>query len=225
MSAPTTTPASRKRKGSLAGRRLYKRARASPMTVVVGRGPVAQKTVVTLKYCCVFASDGTSFDKRFNLNSIYSPEYSGGTQPLGRDQYATFYNRYRVLKVHMRLLANASSGSQKVVIIPDNTAGTYGDMSLALMQRDASQHAFPACPGGIIINRTFYPHKVTGVTKADYSDDRFQALMSATPAEGIYLHVCQGNVDNAGTSSGTVSYSIELRYTVELFDPNPLAGS
>lgn len=209
--------------GGLAKRPRY--ANLQRQTVVVGRGPVAQKTIVSLKYTSVWTFDGITFDKRFNLNSIFAPEYSGGTQPLGRDQYATFYNRYRVLKCRVKILAHAASGGQKIVCIPDNSPAAFADMSIALQQRDASVHQFMSIPGQTVIKRTFYPHRITGVSKKDYGDDRFQAVMTASPTEQILLHVCQATVDNVASAANAVLFTIELHYSVELFDPLPLAGS
>jgi len=224
----TTTP-SRKRK---AFRKLTygKRARSNPMqrqVVNIGSGPVAQKSIVTLRYVMVYLNDGVTFDRRFNLNSLFSPEYSGGTQPLGRDQYATFYNRYRVLKCRVKIILAGNTGSTettKIVLVPDNSTAQYSDASLAQSQKNSSVHGVEN--NTAVITRTFYPNVINGNTMAQYkTDDRFQALMSAKPTENIMLHVINSTVDNVCKTASYLRFTVQLDYTAELFDPIPLAAS
>jgi len=229
----------RKRSGGApkSSRRLfatpYKRPRTmqtTRMVVPVGRGPVPQQTIVTLRYNTVWKSDGTTYDKRFNLNSIYSPEYAGGHQPLGRDQYATFYNRYRVTKVKALIVAGSittyAGGAIKLVVVPDNATNILSDMIQAQEQRGASVHVSPASnTGPVICRRTFYPHQITGVTATEYKDDRFQPLINTKPTEDIMLHVCLTDLYNNVLTADAVHLTVTLEYTVCLFDPVPLASS
>lgn len=212
----------------------YKRPRLqqmSRMVVPVGRGPVPQQTIVTLKYNSQLAVNGLDLDSTFNLNSIFEP-YAGVSthQPLGRDQYATFYNRYRVKKVKATVVSGTvstySGGPLQLILVADNSSTALTSVPTSIEQRGATQHVSVASNNGPIkAVRTFYPHKITGVTAKAYEDDRFQALMTATPVERIMLHVCTADMFGNLPASGAVQLSITLEYTVALFDPNPLAGS
>ena len=225
----TTTP-SRKRKPTGKDRSTWsKRARASiPRTVNMGKGPIAPKTVVTLKYTQSWLSDGTTYDTRWNLNSLFSPAYSGGHQPMGFDQYATFYNRYRVLKVKVRVDVGASTsytgGPYKIVLVADNDNASLTTMLTSIEQTGASVYTSKGA-GTITAVKTYYPHLITGVTKKEYQDDRFQALVSAKPTEDILLHVLLADIYNNTVATTTTQASIVMEYTCELFDPKPLAAS
>lgn len=236
----TTTPVRRKRKPT-SSRRLFgskstsrKRPRTMMMqrqTVRIGKGPCPPKTVVTLKYAQTHVNIGLPADIRWNLNSIYSPDYTGaGHQPLGRDQYAVFYNRYRVIKCKVTLLASPIfniAAPFKMIVVPDNIVTQYSAADVALEQQNAvvivGQKG--ADRGSIRYTKTYYPHLITGVTKKEYEDDRFQAQMGANPAENIILHTCVFNMDNTTTTAGDVKITYLAEYTVELFDPLQVGGS
>jgi len=235
----TTTPkrkAFRKLKWS-----SRKKARTSPFTrprlqqmnrmiVPVGRGPVPQQTIISLKYNYSWTSLLATMDNRFNLNSIFEPRYGESNhQPLGRDQYATFYNRYRVLKARVRIITTctlSTSFSSKLIVVADNSTNLYTESNLMIEQRGAREYVSRGdSKGPIVFEKTFYPNQITGVSKKAYEDDRFQALMTATPTENIILHVAPLDVFNNKLADGSFQNSITIEYTVSMFDPVPLAAS
>jgi len=215
-------------------RTLFKRPRImqmARMVVPVGRGPVPQQTVVTLKFNQAFLNNGTDIDNVFNLNSIFEP-YAGVSthQPLGRDQYATFYNRYRVMRakvtVHAGYVAGTSAGPLQIVLVADNTNAAITAVTTGIEQRGGTQHlSIGSNNGPVRARRTYYPAQITGVTAATYADERYQALMTATPVERICLHVLTTDLYGNIPSASAVHHSITIEYKVQLFDPNPLAAS
>lgn len=235
----TTTPkrkAFRKLKWSSRkkAKTVYSRPRTmqmSRMIVPVGRGPVPQQTIVTLKFNHAWVNTDTTYDLMFNLNSILEPlRGSTAHQPLGRDQYSTFYNRYRVLKVKATLVAGTvstySGGPLQIVLVSDNSGTALTVPNTSIEQRGATKHVSGASNyGPVRATRTFYPNVVTGVTKKAYEDDRFEALFSSNPSEVIVLHVCSSDIFGNLHSASSVHYSLLLEYTVSMFDPNPLASS
>jgi len=237
------TPLMRKRKRTpSSSRQLFvspKRGRTNPMKrprfanlirqqVILGRGPIPASSIVTLRYTGSHVSNGTAFDQVYNLNSIFDPDQSGGGhQPLGRDQFATLYNRYRVLKARVKIMfANADASTQPHLggVVADNSTSAYTDFDLAAEQQGGYTTLFTeAAPVTII--RKYDLAKITGVTKTAYKDDRFQALMSASPAEAICIHVVFAKVFGGVAASGAVEFRVQIDYTTELFDPLPLASS
>ncbi len=168
------------------------------------------------------SSGGVPYDYQFRLNSIFDPDYtSTGHQPLGYDQYAAFFNRYRVdsalvnasfscdVQVQCTLLCNNSQAS-----ITAQSEGEESPLSSTKM----------FTPGmSCNINRHFDLPIVNGVTKTVYeSDDRYQSLFSANPTEVLNLHVLTTVVDN---SSKNVFRSVKITYYVTLFDPIQLTLS
>lgn len=236
----TTTPTKRKRKPT-SSRRLFgtastnrKRPRTMMVqrqTVKIGKGPCPPKTVAILKYAQTFSSIGVAMDVRFRLNSIFSPDATGaGHQPLGRDQYAVFYNRYRVLKCKVTVIATPIFGITKpwkLIVVPDNITTTYTLPDTALEQQNAVvlQGTKNGQFAGVKYVKTYYPHLITGVNKKEYQDDRFQAVFGSNPAEDIILHLVVANGDNTYPASGDVNFTYLAEYTVEMFDPLQIGAS
>jgi len=238
---------SRKRKTPTSSRRLFvtpvrgpKRARTNPMSrprfttlsrqrVNLGAGPIPPSAKVALRYVAGFISDGSAFDQVFNLNSIFDPDRTGtGHQPLGRDQYATLYNRYRVLAVKVKVVfttdATIVTAGQTVGILAENSGSAYTNLDAAFEQQGAI-HTM-CIPGQTkTFRKTYQLNDVTGVTKTAYKDDRFQSLMSTSPTEEICLHVLFGSALSAASQAGGVKYRVQLDMITELFDPLPLAQS
>jgi len=216
----------RAKSGSLARRNLFPLQR-----VQLGKGPIAPSVFVRLRYVAAFTSDGTLFDHVYNLNSIFDPDRTGtGHQPLGHDQYANFYNRYRVWSTRVKILYQASgavsSSPAAVGYVADNNGSGYGALDNAFEQQGSFQ---TICnPGGpaITIVRNFNLWEITGVSKADYKDDRFQAIFGSDPSEVIVYHAMYGQVANGSASvSGHVLARVQLDYNVELYDPLSLSSS
>lgn len=198
-------------------------------TVVVPRGPVAPRTIVKLKYQQDWASNGTTIDQVFNLNSIFDPDRTGGGhQPLGRDQWVTFYNRYRVIstKYIIRSVGVSADSVWKVNVLASNDGATFTNVQLAGESPDATTklvtNSSPA-----VFHGSFYMPRLNGQTTAQYmADDRFQALMSADPSEVLCLHIVHSAVGTDATpSASAIAHSITLIYLVELFDPIQLGQS
>lgn len=197
--------------------------------VRLGSGPIPNRSFVVLKYCIGYQSDGTTFDKRFNMNSIFSPEYSGGHQPLGRDQYAVLYNRYRVWSCSARISC-ISQGSvtvpESVTLLANNSTNAYTTYDEACEQKGAITKI--VAPGGAdatIFYKKWSLLAVTGQTRQGYKDDRYQALMSAKPAEDIILHLLFATTQSAAVASTALQFRVNLEFYTELFDPIPVAQS
>jgi len=235
-----------KRKRPASSRRLFvtpsaKRARANPMTrpklarltrqvVSIGRGPVAKETIVWLRYNAYHENSSSSLDQIYRLNSIFDPDLTGtGHQPLGRDQYATFYNRYRVTDVIITLRASVdiSLGNQvyKVITVADNSITPYTDHLTMSEQQGSTVHLLNPASGAIFIKRRYHLANIAGVDKKGYSDDRFQSLFSTNPSENIMFHVGTCNNNGSGPANATIKYTITLDMRTELFDPLPIAQS
>jgi len=197
--------------------------------VRLGPGPVPPSVKVKLRYSATYASTGAALDRRFSLNSIFSPEASGGGhQPLGRDQYATFYNRYRVNTCRVTVQGSVdglvSIGPALVTVLADNANSGFTDPFLAGEQQGAVAKIVPETHR-YWFRKTYDCAKVTGVTKAAYLDDRFQALMSTNPAEAIIFHVIDSTVAGGNLAAGHFKYTVTMDFDVTMFDPLALAQS
>lgn len=247
LNMSTVTVSTRKRKPT-SSKRLFatprsgKRQRTNPMTrprfatlirqqVPIGRGPISPSAVVSLRYQEHYISDGFAGDKIWRLNSIFAPSANGlGTahQPLGRDQYAAFYNRYRVLGARVKvmfILNKTVTDGAFVGILADNNDVVYSNiLNGGEQQRSITKFISPDGPPVSLV-RYFDCAKVTGVTKAAYKDDRFQAIFGQNPSENIMLHVLHSTPQNGGLLANELHIRVQLDYKVEMFDPLHLAPS
>jgi hypothetical protein len=61
---------------------------------------------------------------------------------------------------------------------------------------------------------------VVGVSKSEYSDDRYQSLFGGSPAEAIHFHLVIES-----SSATTLRFVVDLEYDVECFDHNILTAN
>lgn len=189
--------------------------------------PFPDRTLVRLKYTERVQSNGTAMDYVWNLNSIFDPNLTGtGHQPLGRDQWAGVYNRYRVYKVHYNIRALCDGATERwfaYAINNDTTAFTNFDQ-LCESSRSRSMPLVNQKP--LTLKGTSSLPKVNGRTRAEYmADDRYQATMGTSPAETICLHL--GYINAAGTTvaANAITMDVTFYFYVELFDAIQLTQS
>lgn len=201
-------------------------------TVVYGRdqGPFAPRHIAKLKYCMVesafSAVAGAVDEQQFNLNSAFDPDRtSAGHQPYGYDQLAAIYARYRVFRAAWEIEFAPSNDRVHLIVVPINGIGNLpstvpqaGELPMA----KAKVLSYNGGPPSVFRGNIWLP-KLAGVPSVEYkSDDRYSALVSASPAEVMVLFVMLYN-----PTSGTVttSFTATLYFWTEFFDPNSVAAS
>lgn len=216
-------------------RRLFTPAAASipraprrMINVVRGRGPVAPKTLVKLKYVEDVVSPGTTIDHIWNLNSLFDPNRTGtGHQPYGFDTYATLYNRYRVYRVDytIRFAVIVVNSSYKAIVVANNDTSTFTSDSL-MAESPGARTIFLTTSQPGTLSGSFYLPYVTGATPTQYkSDDKYEALTTGSPSELIILHMGWAGIGGGAPSSNQVGAQVTLTYHAEFFDDKPLAQS
>lgn len=214
-------------------RKIYKakrkaKAKARVTTVVRGPGPVPKRVITKHKYVEEWASDGVTLDRRYNLNSLYSPDYTGGHQPYGRDTYAGLYNRYRVFAVRYRVFYSTTSSATTTYrgcLLWNNDSSAQSNWGL-IAERPGSRTTEFSWTRHSVLKGHLTLANITGVTPVQYkTDDRFQAQAGATPSETIALHVF--HADNTGNpaAANIVQIRVQLTFYCEWFDPLDLAQS
>lgn len=119
------------RSGGYSGRKYYVKKYQNSGTLI------ADTTKVVMKYAedINVTVDGTlGANYLFRCNSIFDPNQSGvGHQPLGRDQYSTFYQRYVVVgsKITVRFMAyetgSDTNDSEHITNVGVSTINSTGD--------------------------------------------------------------------------------------------------
>jgi len=193
---------------------------------------LSPRMIITMKY-----TDGLSFTlatvtastQVYNLNSQFDPDRTGsGHQCYGYDQIATFYNRYRVHKARWHLIFSPSSASYRVGVLPMNglLAASVVDLATFTTAREN-----PRCKGWIQgasgqskpFTGSVNLQLLNGVRSVEYNaDDRFEAVVSASPSEVMVLQVM---FYNPGGGTITINVDVTLEFDVDFHDPISLGGS
>lgn len=187
--------------------------------------PFPSSQIVKMKYAEAFVTNvATAYNYALNLNSIFDPNRTGtGHQPCGHDQLATLYNRYRVIACSYVIQAYSGAYPIRYAVLPANEIKTVGTIA-EMVENPRSQYRLQI-PGGsttVLTGKVYLP-ALMGRSKAQYmADDRYQAAFGANPGELAILNLCALANAEVGTD---VNWTVTLEYTVEVFDPNPIAQS
>jgi hypothetical protein len=162
----------------------------------------------------------TFVDTVFNLNSLFDPEFTGaGHQPRGFDTLATLYGKYRVNRCIATLHARqrAAHGIQ-IVMVPNNTSTALQNNDYpAEMQRSVASQITGSAQPVVNLERAYDCADVLGQTSAQYrADEDTSALVTANPAELLYLHVFAQQIDGATVLD--YEFVLNMVFECEFFD-------
>lgn len=204
-----------------------KNKRKRAMTLF-NRGPsvVPDRYFTTLKYREIGNFNAVSTQVLFRGNSIFDPEQAlGGGQPMGFDQLAVLYNKYRIhassitISVVNRFTSNIP---YTLTLAPSDTTAVAG--RLALME-------FPYAKWKLIPTLTSQPVTLSSkiLTKAllGYStivnEEQVASVVTDNPAEQWFWHVDITASD--GLTAPNVDMVVSLNYQVEFYDRKDLPRS
>lgn len=187
---------------------------------------VPDRLILRMKYVDNIVLSGIGGASRvFRLNSLYDPDTSvtNGHQPLGYDQWNTFYNKYRVFKAIVTIKAmNTSSNSADAEQIgfvagPDQAAPGFGDQ---FFEQPHCKRVTISGRGGIdkgTIRYTVSIPRVMGMASVVYkSNPNVASTFNNNPAEQVYGYLACRPLD--GSSTSLVSCEVSITYVCELFD-------
>jgi hypothetical protein len=157
-------------------------------------------------------------------NGLFDPDVTGsGLQPLGYDQYAALYQRYRCIASNIKVnfavpaATNNANGSFDIALVPSNTSSVFSTWTAAESapySRAKTYEGFGAPAVGLksrMDTATFM-----GVPRsAVLADDTLQAGVSANPSDMWFWHICAQTADLSTTS--TIYLVIKMTYLVDFF--------
>ncbi len=205
-------------------------------TLSIGHQIVPDRLLVALKYTAGIQLDsggaGSIASHVFRGNSLFDPDFTGGgAQPTGFDQWAAFYERYRVrassFKVYVRTETPGSSNTMTMgVIVPKtvttldtNFANSTGE-PYAKVKMVANQEAgYPSTIKSYISTK-----KILGLTKRESSDVDYSALVTTNPLNQWFWHFYIEDAITAGSNIKSKMY-IELMYYTEFYKRKSLDRS
>ena len=164
---------------------------------------IPMRTFTTLKYAQDFelkipAQAGLIDRYQFRANSIFDPDYAlGGHQPMGRDQYANFYQKYMVVSstitATFRNTSNSSltsdTNQQYVVGIVTTTPNQIISNNLELLENNRTSYGFTSPQKPFTrISKNFNAKKFWGLSRVlDNSD--YGAVMGTNPLEECLFEI------------------------------------
>jgi len=218
----------RKRYGS----KTYRKRRSYSTTVRTGIGMVLPPRLITklkgIAFNVVSDLDPADFDSyTYRLNSIYNYDAQDvNNRPRGYNEIAAFYQRYRVYKVTWMIQCPAVNDRLMIVVLPVNnpiTAITNLQDAVEYPRAIYRQLGY-AGNNPVTIRGGIYLPKLTGAPPSTYkADDRYSAAINGNPAEVMDLLV--GIYNSSGSANLGVTFTVQLIYHVELFDPLALPSS
>lgn len=202
------------------------------------RSAVPPLSYVSLKYPSQAlgiyeAAAGSGVSYTFSLNSVFDPDFSGsGNQPIGLDQWAQFYGRYRVIKVRFTLYIVNLSTSVKLVAgcyaspqstLPANPTSWMAQSDLGTKTRCVVLSTQGGGRDVTTIKGVVHLPKVFGVTQKEYTSEMdFAALITNSPARQAYLHMW---ILGDASAVGSAKIYTVFEYDTELSQPVALSVS
>lgn len=156
----------------------------------------------------------------FRGNSCFDPDFSGvGKQPLGFDQWANMYNKYRVRasKIVIQLSNTNTTVPASVSLYPSEDASLPGTIEGALSQPYSKQKISGIASSTPNLTLTHYmsSKKMLGVKSIEMADE-FAAFTTADPTNEWFWIIFVANLSTAGVV--TFQGLVKITYYVEFFD-------
>lgn len=213
--------------------RKYNRRRKYRATISKSvSSPIPDKMYTRLKYSHL-ASVTTGVTPQwhtFRMNNIYDPDYTGtGHQPLGFDQWATFYKHYRVLGCAFRITPIVESTTAMEVGFHINNVTTAPTTIELAREKPFSKWIVTgdSTYNGRLTHLRGYcaPAKLLGISRLKYNvEDAYSGLCNGTTnPTAVYLHIGAQDVDR--TTASLVRYQLDIYFRVVFFDRIALASS
>lgn len=160
----------------------------------------------------------------FTGNGLFDPDVTGsGLQPLGFDQWATLYQRYRSIASNIEVNLSTpgattnATGSFDVAVAPSNTSSVFSSFTAAASSPYAKMVSFNGngAPGRKLKSKMDTAVFMGVPPLAVLADDTLQASVSANPTDMWYWHVCAVTSDL--TSTATILMFTKVTYLVDFF--------
>lgn len=158
----------------------------------------------------------------FSLNFLFDPDITGGgQQPVYFDQLTAVYNRYRVRSCkYVITLSNFNTPVRYCVIATNNS--TPVDIQAASANPYSKSGVINAMSNGGKSVKTITGYtSIKALLGEDLTDDRDQAVVTASPANVARLSILTESLDGS-TNMSTWNCTVVLTYYCELFDRNPI---
>lgn len=202
---------------------------------------MAQKMTIDLDYVDVVSIDAGSASIAshvFNAAGIFDPdETSTGHQPLGRDQYSAFFNKYRVLSSSIKVTPVVDAAANVVPalygVFRDNDATLNFALGTHIIEDPRNtggwgMHVGLASGVGHNGNAKLNQVRTNFNAKRDLAPEGLNdaTIVGANPSGAVtttFYQVWASSI--LGNNPGSLDFLVEIKYRVEYTDPIFLAQS
>ena len=206
-----------------------RRIRMYPANGTVGKPrPFPTRMVATLRYVeTVGITNSVTGVSSYNIacNSIYDPNLSGtGHQPYGHDTYATIYNQYTVLMSKIKIKPNLGTSTAGLTwglgiedtVTSTTAADTWMERPTYINRKMCTAYS----PDAKELSLTWLR------AKRFPREDLYRNLSApfgANPSELEVFNIVLQSYNAAAL--GTIYFTVEVEYTVEMYELQALASS
>lgn len=178
--------------------------------------------IYTQKGTITGAALGAAAFYQFRLNSIFDPDLTGaGTQPVGHDQYALLYEKYRVYEASYKVtfMNQSTTADALVAVASSDESSTTTDWDRLVQNGQCEWKTLTfrgGCADEVSLMGTIDLAAAQGMSKKNFwADDLQEATFGSNPAEVYILNLVSSAI---GTGSGpNVSFFIEIRYKARVY--------
>lgn len=211
------------------GRRISRRALRGTRQRLPG---ASSSQIVRLKYVDRILLDpaiDTPASHVFRANSIFDPDSSGtGHQPMGHDEWNTFYTNYLVIgsKIKATYFPTATSTGMMGGVLLKSDSTLITNVEQLMEQGLTTPRSLAMATGGrpTSVRRGFSPRKFFGVKDLKDNKGAIGASFGNNPSNGAFWHVYLNPMDST-TDIASVEVLIEIEYSVMLTERATLAQS
>lgn len=226
-------PRYNKRKPRMNNYRKRKRTNRPYTTKARTPSGVSDRMLMKMRYTTFFNITNVISDNGYHIfrgNSIYDPDLTFvGHQPLGHDQWAAFYDKYRVhaSKINIQVLSRSNTTDNSnviVVIFPIIDPATYLPDPVQSIEQIYGRYRVLGtanATNGIFMKNYMSTKKIYGETSL--ADDEFVSNFGSNPVSEWFWYVGLQNMQGFLTSDAT--FVCKVTYFVELLSRKPLPQS
>lgn len=179
---------------------------------------------VNMKYACQFVvtvpAYGVPVAKQFRLNSLYSPEMSGGHQPYFYDQLKVLYDYYKVLSCTATI--NIFTPVALIASIrPDDNTTVPSNLTLEMERPSCPVVLFSSVGERLQYRKNYDIAKVLKMSRKEYiEDEQLKVPVGQSPGADYpaILNILMANPDIGDTNVAYCYLTVVLQYQAVMLD-------